>query len=74
MSNAAKTAYNQRNYDQLHIWLPLGGRVLVERAAARHGESINRYVATAINAALAQDGLAVSDMRLRQVVYLDNSD
>lgn len=74
MSNAAKTRYNERHYDQIHVWVPLGRKKTVEMAARAKGESINRYVAAAIEAALERDGLEVAKMRLRQVVYLDNSD
>lgn len=74
MSNAAKTRYNERNYDQIHIWVPLGKKKIVEMAARAKGDSVNRYVAEAIEAALERDGLEVAKMRLKQVVYLNNSD
>lgn len=64
MSNAAKTSYNQRNYNQIHVWVRLGMRAVVEKAAAAQGESINRYVAQAINEALKRDGYEVADLRL----------
>lgn len=63
MSNAAKTRYNARNYDQIHIWVPLGRKKTVEMAARAKGDSINRYVAAAIEAALERDG-EVAKMRL----------
>lgn len=64
MSNYGKTAYNERNYEQIHIWVRLGHKGIIQRAAAAQGESINRYVAEAINEALQRDGYEVADMRL----------
>lgn len=63
MSNAAKTRYNERHYDQIHIWVPLGRKKTVEMAARAKGDSINRYVAAAIETALERDG-QVAKMRL----------
>lgn len=64
MSNAAKTAYNQRNYDQIHLWVPIGTRKEIEKAAKDKGESINRYVAGAIEEAIRSDKKEVSKLRL----------
>lgn len=64
MSNNAKTTYNQRNYDQIHIWVPFGQKEIIAKAARQAGESINRYVATAIENALLKDDVEFSKMRL----------
>lgn len=71
MSNNGKTAYNERNYDQIHIWIPIGRKKAVEMAAKAAGESVNRYVAAAIEAALERDGLEVAKMRLDKYVKME---
>lgn len=64
ISNAAKTRYNMAHYEQIHLWIPMGKKKIVEMAARAKGDSVNRYVAAAIEAALERDGLEVAKMRL----------
>ncbi|MDR1599622.1 MAG: hypothetical protein LBS11_07100 [Oscillospiraceae bacterium] len=36
--------YNRRNYDRLSLIIPKGQRLLIDRAAANAGESLNAYL------------------------------
>lgn len=64
MSNAAKTRYNERNYDQIHIWVRVGEKRTIEAAAKAAGESINRYCAGAITDKIRSTQKDVADLRL----------
>lgn len=64
MSNNAKTMYNMRHYEQIHLWIPVGQKAVIEKAAKQRGESINRYVALAVEAALKADEVKFSKIRL----------
>lgn len=45
---AAKARYNAKHYDQLKIWTPKGGRVIISQMAAAAGLSVAEYIRTLI--------------------------
>lgn len=43
-TNAAKTRYNRRNYDQVKIYVTKGGREAIQAAAEDRGYSMAEYI------------------------------
>lgn len=58
-NSAKKIAYNNRwtneRFDRIGIAIPAGGKKRVQDAAAAAGQSVNAYVAQAINERIERD-------------------
>lgn len=56
-STKAKNKYAAKNYDNLRIIVPKGGKEVIKKAAEQSGtRSINGYVTRAVNEKLIKDG------------------
>lgn len=49
--------YNSEKYDRITIMPPKGSREVYQRAAAKAGESVTKYIINAINDRLKRDGI-----------------
>ena len=58
--NAAKQRYNERHYDQVKIYVPAGGRTIIQQLAAASGMSMAEYMRHCIIADANRRGINVS--------------
>lgn len=58
-SNAAKTRWNAKTYDQLNTRFPKGERDSIQAAATAAGLSLNGYVVTAVHERMERDGFQI---------------
>lgn len=58
---AANNRYNEKAYDRINLAIPKGDKARIQTCAARHGESVNAYVKSALYSRLAQDEAAASE-------------
>lgn len=47
-SSAAKDRYNAKTYDEIKVRVLKGRKAEIQAAADAHGESLNKFIATAI--------------------------
>lgn len=55
-SNESKAKYNAKAYDRINIAIAKGRKEIIKAHADAHGQSINAYIATAIEEKLERDG------------------
>ena len=46
--NCAKTRYNRKTYDQVKIYVDIGGREVIQQLAAAAGQSMAAYIKSCI--------------------------
>lgn len=51
----ANNKYTAAHYDRINLALPKGSRRLVDYCAAKHGESVNRYVCRVVLEAIKKE-------------------
>ena len=51
----AVSKYMKANYDEIKIRIPKGQKEIIQQYAAAHGESVNAFIARAIQEAMERD-------------------
>lgn len=59
--NAAKTRYNDRNYDQIKLYCRKGAREIIQRLAAASGLSMAEYIRHCVIADAEKRGIDVRE-------------
>ena len=60
-SNASKTKYNSKAYDQVKIYVVKGQREIVRKAATAVGQSVNAYILQAVRERMERDGFQMQE-------------
>ena len=53
---AYQNEFNKRNYDRIEIKVPKGRKAVIKAAATAAGQSVNEFIAKAIDERLERDG------------------
>lgn len=53
---AYQTEFNKRNYDRIEIKVPKGRKAVIVAAATAAGQSVNEFIAKAIDERMERDG------------------
>jgi uncharacterized protein (DUF1778 family) len=64
----ANNKYTAAHYDRINMALPKGSRSFIEHCAAKHGESVNRYVCRVV---LEQVKKELAQEQVQDVEFFD---
>lgn len=53
---AYQNEFNKRNYDRIEIKVPKGRKAVIKAAATEAGQSVNEFIAKAIDERMERDG------------------
>ena len=53
---ANQNEFNKRNYDRIEIKVPKGRKAVIKAAATAAGQSVNEFIAKAIDERMERDG------------------
>ena len=53
---AYQNEFNKRNYDRIEIKVPKGRKAVIKAAATAAGQSVNEFIAKAIDERMERDG------------------
>lgn len=53
---AYQNEFNKRNYDRIEIKVPKGRKAVIKAAATAEGQSVNEFIAKAIDERMERDG------------------
>ena len=53
---AYQNEFNKRNYDRIEIKVPKGRKAIIKAAAMAAGQSVNEFIAKAIDERMERDG------------------
>jgi predicted HicB family RNase H-like nuclease len=53
---AYQNEFNKRNYDRIEIKVPKGRKAVIKAAATAAGQSVNEFIAKAIDERMEKDG------------------
>mgnify|MGYP001127434309 FL=1 len=53
---AYQNEFNKRNYDRIEIKVPKGRKAIIKAAATAAGQSVNEFIAKAIDERMERDG------------------
>lgn len=55
--------FNKRNYDRIEIKVPKGRKAVIKAAATAAGQSVNEFIAKAIDERMERDGDSETDRK-----------
>lgn len=60
---AYQNEFNKRNYDRIEIKAPKGRKAVIKAAATAAGQSVNEFIAKAIDERMERDGDSEADRK-----------
>ena len=60
---AYQNEFNNRNYDRIEIKVPKGRKAVIKAAATAAGQSVNEFIAKAIDERMESDGDSEADRK-----------
>lgn len=60
---AYQNEFNKRNYDRIEIKVPKGRKAVIKVAATAAGQSVNEFIAKAIDERMERDGDSEADRK-----------
>jgi|L1105metagenome_2_1110790.scaffolds.fasta_scaffold20529_1 predicted HicB family RNase H-like nuclease len=60
---AYQNEFNKRNYDRIEIKVPKGRKAVIKAAATAAGQSVNEFIAKAIDERMERDGDSETDRK-----------
>lgn len=60
---AYQNEFNKRNYDRIEIKVPKGRKAVIKAAATAAGQSVNEFIAKAIDERMERDGDSEADRK-----------
>lgn len=60
---AYQNEFNKRNYDRIEIKVPKGKKAVIKAAATAAGQSVNEFIAKAIDERMERDGDSEADRK-----------
>lgn len=60
---AYQNEFNKRNYDRIEIKVPKGRKAVIKAAATTAGQSVNEFIAKAIDERMERDGDSEADRK-----------